>query len=82
MAHDGEASTGAWLTTGQATRAAGVHRFTVYQWIARRHLPARPTEVGFLVAAEDLARYRAAATIGVRVGPLRYWSEEAEDCGG
>jgi excisionase family DNA binding protein len=72
----------AWLTVGEVARAAGVHRYTVYGWIARGRLQPLPTDDGtYRIAAPDLARLlatrRAAATAGVRVATLLHWAEES-----
>jgi excisionase family DNA binding protein len=81
MASDARALAGAPVTVEGAARAAGVHRYTVYTWIERGWLSAVLTDDGYLIGAADLARYlaarRAAARVGVRVGTLLRWAEEA-----
>jgi excisionase family DNA binding protein len=70
-----------WLTAAEAAGVAGVHRYTVYHWIARGRLRTLPSDDGaFRVAADDLARLlaarRAAAAAGVRLGTILRWTGE------
>ena len=72
----------AWLTVGEAAREAGVHRYTIYDWIGQGRLQTLPSDDGaYRIAAADLDRYlvarRAAARAGVRVDTLLRWAEEA-----
>ena len=72
----------AWLTAEEAAREAGVHRYTVYDWIGQGRLRTLPSDdAAFRIAAADLDRYlvarRAAARAGVRVDTLLRWADEA-----
>jgi excisionase family DNA binding protein len=64
-----------------AARLVGVHRDTVYAWIARGRLQALPGDEGYRIAAADLARLlaarRTATATGVRLGTLLRWTGTA-----
>jgi excisionase family DNA binding protein len=69
------------LSVAVAARLAGVHRDTIYAWIARGRLQALPGDDGYRIAAADLVRLlaarRAATATGVRLGTLLRWTETA-----
>jgi excisionase family DNA binding protein len=81
MHDDGIRSDCAWLSVSEAARIAGVHRYTVYNWIERGRLQALPGDDGYRIKTTDLNRYlatrRAAAAVGIRMGTLLMWADRA-----
>jgi excisionase family DNA binding protein len=69
------------FTVGEAAKAAGVSRQTVYDWIARGHLWPLLTDDGYRIDADELARLlaarRAAGAAGVSLGTVLRWAADA-----